>query len=105
MKNNRHWIVDVGWSRDPWLFQTIRSMNNLETLSLLECELTMRDLPQLFRSSSKFTDLRLKLIDLQKLEMNEVLKNELRLGFQRLKILGLRWGIYTDSWPVFQEIF
>ncbi len=103
LANNRQLILDVGWSRGPWLFQVIRSMNNLETLSLLDCQLTLSDLPQLLRSSTKLTYLRLKLIDRLKLEMNEELKNELRSAFQRLQIIGLSWDI--DSWPVIQEIF
>jgi hypothetical protein len=103
LANNRQWIVDVGWSRGPWLFEVIRSMTNLETLSLLDCQLTLSDLPQLLRSSTKLTYLRLKLIDRLKLEMNEELKNELRSAFQRLQIIGLSWDI--DSWPVIQEIF
>ena len=53
MKNNRQWIVGVGWSRVPWLFDIIRSMNNQEKLSFFKCKLTLTDLPQLFRSVSQ----------------------------------------------------
>jgi hypothetical protein len=79
-------------------------MNNLETLSLSGCEVTLtQDLPQLFRSCSKLTELRIKLVASQKLEMNEKLKSELRSGFQRLKLFELDWG--TNSWQIVKEIF
>jgi hypothetical protein len=103
LKNNRQWIVGVGWTRDPWLFQVIRSMNNLEKLNLLKCKLTLTDVPQLFRSCPKLTELHLRLFDRQNLEMGEELKNVLRPGFQRISLFELVWEI--DSWPVLQEMF
>jgi hypothetical protein len=102
LKNNRQWIVSVGWSRDPWLFQVIRSMSNLETLNLLKCKLTLTDLQQLFRSCPKLTELRLMLFDRQNLEMNVSLKNVLRPGFQRLRLLEIELEI--DLCLVIQEI-
>jgi hypothetical protein len=79
-------------------------MNNLEKLELLNLELTLtKNVPQLFRSCPKLTEMRLKLAETQKLEMGEELENELRLGFQRLRRLELDWDI--DSWPVVQEMF
>ncbi len=110
IKNNRQWIMSVGWSRGPWLFPVIRSMNNLEKLHLFECNLTLtEDLPQLFQSCPQLKDLRIRLFDPNRVEcerlkqMNEHPKNELRSGFQRLRLLKFYWGI--DSWSVIQEIF
>jgi hypothetical protein len=92
------------------LFQVICSMNNLEKLHLLECNLTLtEDLPQLFRSCPKLTELRVRLSDSNRVDrerferMNEHLKNELRSGFQRLRLVEHHWVI--DSFPEFQEIF
>ena len=102
-KNNRQWIVDVGWSRGSWMFQVIRSMNNLEKLSLLECKLTLTDVSQLFRSCPKLTELRLMLFDNQKVGKGEELKNELRPGFQRLRRFEFDWDM--NSGQVVQEIF
>jgi hypothetical protein len=99
--NNRQWIVSVGWSREPWLFDVIPSMKNLEKLNLLGCNLTLKDVPQLFRSCPKLTDLHLRLIDCQQLQMDEGLKKLLRPGFQRLRLLELGWGIEFEV----QEIF
>ena len=101
--NNRQWIVDVGWSRGSWMFQVIRSMNNLEKLSLLECKLTLTDVSQLFRSCPKLTELRLMLFDNQKVGTGEELKNELRPGFQRLRRFEFDWDM--NSGQVVQEIF
>ena len=108
LKNNRQWIVDVGWSRGPWMFQVIRSMNNLEKVNLV-CNLTQtEDLQQLFRSCPTLTDLRVGLFDPNQVErerfeqMNEETKNELRSGFQTLRLLKLYW--YIDLCPEIQEI-
>ena len=103
LANNRQWIVDVGWLRGPWMFQVIRSMNNLEKLSLLKCKLTLTDVSQLFRSCPKLTELHLGLFDRRKLEMDEDQKNLLRPGFQRLRLFELEWGI--ESYPIIQEMF
>ena len=95
--------MDVGWSRGPWMFQVIRSMNNLEKLSLLKCKLTLTDVSQLFRSCPKLTELRLMLFDNQKVGTGEELKNELRPGFQRLRRFEFDWDM--NSGQVVQEIF
>jgi hypothetical protein len=102
MKNNRQWIVCCGWSRGPWLFQVIRSMNNLEKLSLLECKLKLTDVQQLFRSCPKLVELHLMLLENDKLEMNEGLKDDLRSGFQRIRLFDLENCI--ESWPTILEI-
>ena len=107
LKNNRQWI-DYNWSRDPGFFQIILSMNNLEKVNLV-CNLTQtEDLQQLFRSCPTLTDLRVGLFDPNQVErerfeqMNEETKNELRSGFQRLRLLKLYW--YIDLCPEIQEI-
>jgi hypothetical protein len=90
------------------LFRVIRFITDLETLHLLECNLTLtEDLPQLFRSCPKLTELHVRLSDPEGVErerltqMNEDVKNELRSGFQRL--VELHWVSY--SCPVILEIF
>ena len=102
-RNNRQLIVNFWWPFNSQLFRVIRFMTNLEKLNLLDWHLTLaKGVPKLFRSCPKLTELRLKLLESKKLEMNEKLKNELRSGFQRLRLLELKWHI--DSWPVLQEI-
>jgi hypothetical protein len=78
-------------------------MTNLEKLNIFHWKVTLTDVPQLFRSCPKLTDLRLRLVESQKLKIDEELKNELRSGFQRIRLLELKWEIY--SWPVILEIF
>jgi hypothetical protein len=128
-KNNRQMIVDFCWPSLPRFFRVIRSMTNLEKIDLLHWGLSLtEDLPQLFRSCPKLTELRLKLVESYKTEMREELKNELKLtelrlklvesfksemceelknelrpGFERLRLFELKWEI--DSWPAIQEIF
>ena len=95
-------VVDY-WPSFQRLCRVLRSMTDLETLSLLEWKLSLtQGLPQLLRSCPKLTELRLKLVESQKLELNEELKNDLRPGFQRLKIFEFKWKI--ESGPVIQEI-
>ena len=83
-------------------------MNNLEKVNLV-CNLTQtEDLQQLFRSCPTLTDLRVGLFDPNQVErerfeqMNEETKNELRSGFQTLRLLKLYW--YIDLCPEIQEI-
>jgi hypothetical protein len=103
-RNNRQLIVNFWWPSNSQLFRVIRFMTNLEKLNLLDWHLTLtKDVPKLFRSCPKLTELRLKLLESKKLEMNEKLKNELRSGFQRLRLFELHWDI--DSWSLIQEIF
>jgi hypothetical protein len=103
LKNNRQMILNYICPSIPWIFRVISCMANLEKLSLLKWEPKLAEyLPQLFRSCPKLTDLHLRLVESQKLEMGESLKNELRSGFQRLKIFELGWGI--NSWPAIREI-
>ena len=97
-------VVKWQWPSNRQLFRVIGSMNNLETLSLFEWNLTLtEDVPELFRSCPKLTRLRLKLVESQKLELNEELKNDLRPGFQRLRRFEFDWDM--NSGQVVQEIF
>ena len=103
LKNNRQ-MINYFWRSVPRLFRVILSMHNLETLSLMGYELTLtEDVSQLLRSCPKLTELRIRLFYNQRFKMNEVLKNELRSGFQRLKIFELNWDF--ESWPAIQELF
>ena len=107
LKNNRQWIICYRWPRDPRFLQIIRSMNKLEKVNL-EYNLTLtEDLPQLFQLCPTLTELRIRSLEINRVErerfkeMNEELKNELRSGFKRLRLLDL-WEI--DSCPEIEEI-
>jgi hypothetical protein len=107
-KNNRQMIVEGSWSRPSIsrFYQVLRSMAHLEKLSLLNWKLRLtQDVPKLFQSCPKLSELHLKLDDSLNLglEIDEELKNELRSGFQRIRLLELHWVIY--AWPVIQELF
>jgi hypothetical protein len=102
-KNNRQVIVRFCSPPIHGFLRVIRSMTHLEKLSLLYGRLSLtQHLPQLFRSCPKLTQLHLGLYERQKSKVNEVLKNELRSGFQRLRLFVLELGIYSCS--LIQEI-
>jgi hypothetical protein len=104
LKNNREFGVIFIPRSVPLILRVIRSMTQLEKLSLSEWTLTLtEDVPKLFRSCPKLTELRLNVVESQEFEMNEELKNELRAGFLRLRLLELEW--YIDSWPAILEMF
>jgi hypothetical protein len=103
--NNRQMIMKLVRPFTARLFRVICSMNNLEKLHLFECNVThveIKDLAHVFRSCPKLTELHLGLIKSVKLEMNEELKNELRPGFERLRLFEL--DSYINSGPVIQEM-
>jgi len=103
-KNNRQMIVEGSWSRPSIhrFYQVVRSMADLEKLSLLNWKLRLaQDVTELFRSCPKLTELHLKLDDW--LKMDEEIKDELRLGFQRIRLFEVHWDI--SAWPVIQELF
>jgi hypothetical protein len=106
LKNNREMGVIFCRRSLPLIFRVIRSMTHLEKLSLSECNhkgMTLtEDVPQLFRSCPTLNELHLRIVKSQVLEMNEELKNELRSGFLRLRLLELDWEI--DSWLKIQEM-
>jgi hypothetical protein len=103
-KNNCQMIVEISW-RWPSIsrfYQVLPSMAHLEKLSLLNWKLRLtQDVPKLFQSCPKLSELHLKLDE--GLEIDEELKNELRSGFQRIRLLELHWDI--SAWPVIQELF
>ena len=102
-KNNRQMIVNCCWPSIPALCRVIRSMTDLETLSLLEWKPTLiEDVPQLFRSCPKLTEMHLRLLESSNFEMGEEHKNEVRSCFQSLKIFELEWDIV--SCPAIQEM-
>ena len=79
-------------------------MKKLDTLKLVDCEITLEQLLTLFRSCPELVELSLELDAKQKLEMDNCLKNELRTGFQKLRRLMFYGHIDNDSWPVIKEI-
>ena len=97
LKNNREMFV--GFCHVPLIFRVIHSMTHLEKLSLSEWTLTLtEDVPKLFRSCPKLTELHVGIDESQeKLEMNEDLKNELRPGFERLRLLVLESSIHSGQ--------
>ena len=102
-QNNRQMIVNSWWQSIRF-FRFILSMNNLAKLSLLHWTLILTQaVPQLFRSCPKLTELHLRLLESQELEMNEDLKNELRTGFQKIRLCELICKI--GSWQIMQEMF
>ena len=107
-KNNRQMILEGSWSWPciPRFYEVLRSMAHLEKLSLLNRKLGLaQDVAELFRSCPKLTELHLKLDDWlnDRMEIDEELKNELRSGFQRIRLLELHWGNF--AWPVILELF
>ena len=91
-----------------WSWNCIGSIDSsfiseLEKVNWLTCPLKLtEEVPQLFRAYPKLTELRMDLLNNSKLKMNDELENEVRAGFQRLKLFELKWSIH--SWPKFQKI-
>ena len=105
LKNNLEMSVTCySWSHIPQLLENICSMKKLHTLELSNCEITLEQLSTLFRSCPDLVELSMELDVEQKLEMDDNLKNDLRRGFQKLKILIFYGHIDNDSWPAIKEI-
>jgi hypothetical protein len=104
LKNNRSLVVLVDLPASLQFVQNICFMKNLEKLVLFERYLTLEDIALLFGSCHKLTEIRLNPFDCDQWEMDEKLKNQLRPGFQRLKIFELDCDLHPFSWPVLQEI-
>ena len=105
LKNNHELFVSCNsWPHIPRLLGNICSMKKLDTLKLVDCEITLEQLLTLFRSCPELVELSLELDAKQKLEMDNCLKNELRTGFQKLRRLMFYGHIDNDSWPVIKEI-
>jgi hypothetical protein len=101
LKNIREMGVNSCGLSDPLICRVICSMTHLEKLSFAECQLT-EDLAPLFRSCPKLTELHVTIVKSQKSEMIEELKNELRSGFQTLRLLEL--DSCFISGPAIQEM-
>ena len=102
LQNNRKLDVQLNCPRNSRFFEVICSMKNLETLSLIDYNLTLDALAQVCQSCPKLTDLH---IAATKLVMCEHLKQQLRPAFQRLRKFALECGFhYIYSWPVIQEM-
>ena len=86
------------------IVELICSMKNLETLHLLNYQLSPEALAHMFQSCSKITDLRFMATEDEMSKMDEHLKNQLRPSFQRLRLLGFLCFLDNDSWPVIQEM-
>jgi hypothetical protein len=86
------------------IVELICSMKNLETLHLLNYQLSPEALAHMFQSCSKITDLRVIAIEDGMLKMDEHLKNQLRPHFQRLRYLYFECYIAEDSWLELQEM-
>jgi hypothetical protein len=104
LKSNRQLDIELDLSRSPQFFRVICSMNTLEKMNLWGCGLQLAELPHVLRSCPKLVDLRFRQIKYSNLEMGEDLKNQLRSGFQRLRLFGLACYIDNNSWPVICEI-
>jgi hypothetical protein len=92
------------WSNIPRFLRYICCMKKLQSLHLDKCQLTLEQLSTLFRSCPELVELNLGLDLSLKSDMDEHLKNELRRGFEKLRLFVLNGYINNDSWPVIQEI-
>jgi hypothetical protein len=79
-------------------------MRKLDTFNLYQFEITLEQLSNLFRSCPDLVELSVELDFIQKLEMDDCQRNDLRRGFQKLKRLTFCGHIDNDSWPVIKEI-
>jgi hypothetical protein len=104
LQNNRRLDVHFGFSCSSRFVEVICSMKNLESLDLDEDEIAADVLAHVFQSCSKLTNLHTATYDYKTLEMDERLKNKLRLGFQKLRCLRLYCFIDEGWWPVIQEM-
>ena len=82
----------------------ICSMKNLGKLTLTACHLKLEDLAPVFQSCSKLSELNIKATGLQMDEMGDVLFDQLRSGFRRLRRLEVACSIFNDTWPGIQEM-
>jgi hypothetical protein len=107
LKNVCQLVARFDWPHSQFV-EALCSMNNLRKLNASDCDLILEQLPHVFRNCPKLTDLHYyskipSLFESQTLNINEGVKNELRLGFQRLRFLELVYCI--ESWPEIREIF
>ena len=82
----------------------ICSMKNLGKLTLTACHLKLEDLAPVFQSCSNLSELNIKATGLQMDEMDEVLVDQLKSGFRRLRHLDVACSIVNDTWPGIQKM-
>ena len=104
LQNNRNLAVDFDFSSNPRFVEMICSMRNVESLDLNEHDLTPDVLAHVFQSCSKLIELCIATQKYKTLEMGEHRKNQLRPGFQNLRLLDLVCFIDNDTWSVIQEM-
>ena len=102
-QNNSHLDVQFDFSSNSRFVEVVCSMENLKLLDLLHYELTLEDLARVFQSCSKVTNLLIPAKGRKMSELDEHLKNQLKIGFQRLRRLYVQ-QTDDDSWPVIQEM-
>ena len=84
--------------------KVICSMKNLEKLTLKTYHLTLEDLAPVFQSCSNLIELNIFATGSEIDEMGEVLIDQLRSGFRRLRRLDVACSIVEDSWQGIQEM-
>jgi hypothetical protein len=96
---NSHQLVAsyIRYDDIPQLLQDTCSMEKLQNLNLLNCDLKLEQLPRVFRPCTELTELHCELGASEKLEMDGQLIKELRRGFQRLRHFVLDCQIYGNS--------
>ena len=80
------------------------SMKNLEKWTLTVYDLKLEDFATVFQSCSNLSDLNISATVFKIDEMGEVLVDQLRSGFRKLRRLGIRYCINNDSWQGIQEM-
>jgi hypothetical protein len=101
---NNHKLETNRPIRSSRIVPVICSMKNLETLNFSDQDLALDSLAQVFQSCSKLTTLHFAAQKCKMSEMAELLKIQLRTGFQRLRYLDLGCSIDDDTWPMIQEM-
>jgi len=92
----------------PRFSQIVCSMSNLEKIEIRDRKVQFADLAHFFRSCPKL--IKLKLADMNvdfpmgKFKIVKNLKNQLKLGFQRLERVQLKCNVQYDSWRMFLKI-
>jgi hypothetical protein len=104
LQNNRRLGVHFDCSQSARFVEVICSLENVETLDLLQHELAPDVLARVFQSCPKLTELYIATYLYKTLGVAGHLKNQLRPGFQKLRRIYLRCSIDNDTWPVIQEM-
>ena len=86
------------------LVPIICSMKNLEKLTLNAYYVKLSELAPVFQSCSELSELNILANGLKMDEMGEVLVDQLRSGFRRLRQLDVACSINKDLWPGIQEM-